>query len=202
MSTTRAYIGLLILIAGIVGGCASYPKPQNLTEKQDQRAILNEGYSILYSNISSIALSHLVLLVKVESDTIDHVVTKVSEYAGTLKNTLERVAKDYPAINIELQPLPELEKRTRDAVVWNRIRSFTPFVGLTGIEFERRMLQSLEGPINQTRYLCKVMADEEPEPSLKHILTDAKSKFDRFYDEIIDLLNAQFYINDTNKNKK
>lgn len=194
MSVTRAGVTLLILFAGLVGGCSSYPKPQNKPEERDQRTILNEGYSLLYSSISSIAHGNLLLLFKVESDTLEQVVKEVAEYAGTLKKTLERIAQDYPAIDIKLEPLPVMEKRTRDALVRSRLLSFAPIVGLTGIDFERRVLQTLEGPLNHLRSLCEVMADEEPEPSLKHVLTDAQSKLDRLLTRVTDLLNEQYYI--------
>ena len=95
----------------------------------------------------------------------------MTEYADSLKATLDRVARDYPAVNIKLDPIPVIEQRTRDALGKDRLLSFAPIVGLTGESFDRRVLQTLEGMLNHLRYVAKTLADEEPEPSLKQIDT-------------------------------
>ncbi len=51
------------------------------------------------------------LYVKAESEAVDEAVTAVAEVGGQLKKDLERIAKDYPGVRIDLDPLPELEKR-------------------------------------------------------------------------------------------
>jgi hypothetical protein len=137
----------------------------------------------------------LIFLIKSESDPVDAVTTEATGYAEALKKTLEGVAKNYPAVNIELDPVPVIEKRTRDAVTKDRLLSLAPIVGLTGESFDRRMLQSLEGLLNQLRFMAEALADEEPEPSLKQIWATAHTQFERLYARVLDLLQERYYIN-------
>jgi len=189
------YSVLLILIAGIVGGCSSDSKPKHKAEEQDQRAILNEGYSLLYHDLSGLSRVHLIFFVKTESEAVRKVTREVTDYAKTLGKKLEYVAKNYPAVNLNLDPVPVMEERTRKAMIKDRLRSVAPVVGLKGESFNRRMLQTLEGALNHNRFLCKVLAEEEPEPSLKQILANAQAEFDRLYAKVLDLLLETYYIN-------
>ena len=113
MKLSRPSCALLIGLAGFVGGCAEVStaqreaeappqhradaRPQQKADAQDQRTILNEGYSIFYSTLDGLSKFDLVFLVKSETEPVNEVTTAVTDYADTLKATLERVARDYPA---------------------------------------------------------------------------------------------------------
>jgi hypothetical protein len=211
MNISRTSGALLIGFAGLVSGCAEVstalrgaeaqpqPKaeaqPQLNADAQDQRQILNEGYSIFYSTLDGLSKFDLVFLVKSEAEPVNEVTTAVTDYADTLKATLERVAKDYPAVNIELDPLPVIEQRTRGGMTNDRLLSFAPAVGLTGESFDRRMLQALEGTLNNLRFMAKELADEEPEPSLKQIATTAHSRLEELYQRVLAILDEKYFIN-------
>ena len=164
-------------------------------DSQDQRQILNEGYSLLYRDLDDLSKIHLIFLVKSESNPVNELTTAVTEYADSLKSTLDRVARDYPAVNIKLDPLPVIEQRTRSEIGKDRLLSFAPVVGLTGESFDRRVLQNLEGLLNHLRFNAKALADAEPEPSLKQIATTAHNKLDGFYMQVLDMLREKYYIN-------
>jgi hypothetical protein len=211
MNSSRTSCALLIGLAGFVGGCADAStalqkaeaqpqqkadaQPQQKADPQDQRKILNEGYSLFYSQLDDLSKFDLIFLVKSETEPVDEVTTAVTEYADALKRTLDRVATDYPAVDIALDPLPVFEQRTREGITKDRLLSFAPLVGLTGESFDRRMLQTLEGTLNQLRFLAKALADEEPEPSLKQIATTAHNKLDQLYDRVLNMLIDKYYIN-------
>jgi hypothetical protein len=195
MNRSGVFGALVIGLAGLVGACASDSTRPQTAEAEKQRTILNEGYSIVYSHISSLSKFDLIFLIKSESKPVNAVTDEVTGYADSLKTTLERVARDYPAVNIELDPVPEIEKRTRDAVANDRLLSFAPIVGLTGESFDRRVLQSQEGMLNQLRFMAKALADEEPEPSLKQIWADAHVRFEQLYARVLDLLRENYYVN-------
>lgn len=187
----------------MVGGCAetstalreAEPRPQQRADAQDQRTILNEGYSIFYSTLDGLSKFDLIFLVKSEAEPVNEVTTAVTDYADTLKATLERVARDYPAVDIELEPLPVMEQRTRSGMTNDRIKSFAPVVGLTGESFDRRLLQALEGTLNNLRFMAKALADEEPEPSLKQIATTAHSRLEQLYQRVLGMLDEKYFIN-------
>jgi hypothetical protein len=200
MNISRTSCALLIGLAGFVGGCATglqkaEAQPQQKADAQNQRKILNEGYSLLYSDVDSLSKVDLIFVVKSEAQPVHEVTTAVTEYADALKRTLDRVAKDYPAVNIGLDPLPVMEQRARDSITKDRILSFAPLVGLTGESFDRRMLQVLEGTLNRLRFLAKALADEEPEPSLKQIATTAHDRFEQLYDRVLNMLDEKYFIN-------
>ncbi len=203
MKLSHTSCALLIGLAGVVGGCAAAStapqkaeaQPQQKADAQNQRKILNEGYSLLYSDVANLSKVDLIFLVKSEAQPVNEVTTAVTEYADALKSTLDRVAKDYPAVNIALDPLPVMEQRARDAITKDRILSFAPLVGLTGESFDRRMLQVLEGTLNRLRFLAKALADEEPEPSLKQIATTAHDRFEQLYQRVLNMLDEKYFIN-------
>ena len=157
--------------------------------------MLNEGYSIFYSTVDGLSKFDLVFLVKSETEPVNEVTTAVTDYADTLKATLDRVARDYPAVNIELDPLPVIEQRTRGGMTNDRLLSFAPGVGLTGESFDRRMLQALEGTLNNLRFMAKALADEEPEPSLKQIATTAHNRLEELYQRVLNMLDEKYFIN-------
>jgi len=204
MKLSRTSFSLLIGLVGFVSGCAetstalqqagAQPE-QKADAQQNQREILNEGYSIFYSTLDGLSKFDLVFLVKSEAEPVNEVTTAVTEYADALKATLERVARDYPAVNIELDPLPVIEQRTRGGMTNDRILSFAPVVGLTGESFDRRMLQALEGTLNNLRFMAKALAEEEPEPSLKQIATTAHNRLEQLYDRVLDMLDEKYFIN-------
>jgi hypothetical protein len=198
LSRCALFIGLAGLVSGCVDSTAQQkaePRPQQKAEAQNQRQILSEGYSLLYKDLDDLSKIHLIFLVKSEAKPVNEITTDVTEYADSLKKTLERVARDYPAVNIKLEPLPVIEQRTRSAMGKDRILSFAPVVGLTGESFDRRVLQQLEGMLNHLRFMAKALADEEPEPSLKQIATTANSKLDELYQRVLEMLREKYYIN-------
>lgn len=161
----------------------------------EQRQILNEGYSLLHQEAAKLNLTELVLYVKSESNTFKAVITDVADYAGKVEKDLERIDKDYPAINLELDPLPVMEKRKRFDIGKDRAIEFAPGIGRGGRDYERTVLISLLNGINHERHLCKVMAQEEPEASLKKFLIDTEHGYDKFYDRIDALLNKEYFKN-------
>jgi hypothetical protein len=203
MNSSRIFCALLVGLAGLIGGCAENsaalqkedPQPLQKADAHDQRKVLSEGYSILYSELGNLSKVHLIFLVKSEAKPVGELTTDVTEYSDALRKTLERVAKDYPAVDIKLDPVPVIEQSARDALGKDRIKSFAPVVGLTGESFDRRVLQTLEGMLNDLRYVAKAVADEEPEPSLKQISTTAYNKLDELYKRVVALLDEKYYIN-------
>lgn len=158
-----------------------------------QRLMLNQGYSMLYKDVSRVEFAKLILYIKVESQAVNALVTAISDYSGALEQDLERIARDYPAVRIDLDPLPEMEKRKRSGVNLERALSFAPVVGRTGRDFERTILLSLSAVLSQERHLCKVLAAEEPDPGLKKVMLDAQQRFDALYDRVVALLDRDYF---------
>lgn len=166
-----------------------------------QRLILSQGYSMLYVDAGHLDMTELILYVKAESDAVDKMVTAVSEYGGRLKQQLERIAKEYPGVRIDLDPLPEIEKRKRNAIAKDRTRYFAPIVGHGGREYERTVLIGFSNGINHQRYLCRVMAEIEPDAGLKKFLIDTQQHYDDLYQRVNTLLEKEYFKDPNGKSK-
>jgi hypothetical protein len=165
-------------------------------ELSRQRLILSEGYSMLYKDASNVGLAELLLYVKVESEEFDKLVTAISEFGGGLKKDLESIARDYPGVRIDLDPLPEMETRKRFDIGKDRAIYFAPIFGHGGREYERTMLIGFSNALNHERHLCKVMAAEEPDASLKKFLLETEQQFGGLYDRTMDLLEREHFKGD------
>ncbi len=201
MRTLKWTAGVLALTTVLgIGGCAAPTAPEatGLVAKRDNE-LLNGGYSLLYSAVSGLRFSDDLLLVKFESERLNKVIKDVSTTADKMRSDLQRIAKDYPAVQIDRQPLPAIEVETRNAVNKDRLLSIAPVVGQSGPAFERTLLLSSSGALDQTRFLCQVMAESEPDPNLKRFLLDSEKQFARLYDQVVLLLNQVHFKQDPAK---
>lgn len=189
----RVLLVMAPLLAGAVACDRAASDPAKAPDDNAQRLMLNQGYSMLYFDVSHVEFTKLLLLIKLESAPVSAIVTEISDYSAELASELERLARDYPALRIDLDPLPEMEKRKRADVSRERVLSFAPIVGRTGGDFERTLLLSLSAILSQESHLCKVMAAEEPDPGLKKFLLESKQGFDRLYDRVVKLLNRDYF---------
>ena len=190
---------LALLLAGLGAGCAHVAEPRDKTATKapklsPERQVLSEGYSILYQDARKFDAADLVLLVKAESEAMNKLVTSVGEVGAQLAKDLERIAKDYPGVRIDLDPLPEMEKRKRRAVALTRAKEFAPVVGKGGREYERTVLMSFANGLNHERHLCRVMAEAETDASLKKFLLDTGKKYDAQYEAAMNLLEKEYFV--------
>ena len=194
---------LTLLLTCLVAGCAVKADADRTkaADSSKQRLALSEGYSMLYKDASTLDLTELILYVKVESDAMDNVVTAVAEIGGQMKKDLERIARDHPGVRINLDPLPEMEKRKRAAITKDRARYFAPIIGHGGREYERTVLIGYANGINHERHLCQVLAEAEPDAGLKKFLLDAQKRYDGLYDRVTALLEEDYFKDPDGKTK-
>ncbi|MGQ0619290.1 MAG: hypothetical protein ACT4QA_05135 [Panacagrimonas sp.] len=187
----RRSMCMRIMLAGLMlAGCAD-PGKENPVNAQ--RLMLNEGYSLLYSDAEKLDLAELILYVKAESQAFEEIVHAVSDAGERVEHDLEQIAKDYPGVRIDLDPLPEMEKRKRKAIGEDRAREFAPLVGRGGREYERTVLISFSNAFNHERHLCKVMAEEEPDANLKKFLIETGRHYDELYERSMALLEKEYF---------
>jgi len=196
---SRTALLLTILLGNLITGCAHVAEPRDKTATKapklsKQRQVLSEGYSLLYQDAQTFDASELVLLVKTESDAMNKVVTSVAAMGDQMTKDLQRIAKANPGVRIDLDPLPEMEKRKRKALSMTRAKEFAPVVGKGGREYERTMLVSFANGLNHERHLCKVMAEAETDASLKKFLFETETKYDALYEAVMTLLNKEFFV--------
>jgi hypothetical protein len=174
--------------------CDGKDRRGSAPELSAERLMLSEGYSLLYHDASSLDRSEWILYGKFESDAMDELVTAVADLGGELGAELERIDRDYPGVRIDLDPLPEIEKRKRWAIGKDRALYFAPGIGHSGREYERTVLIGLMNGINHERHMCQVMAEAEPDAGLKKFLIDVEKRYDRMHDRIVALLVAEYFV--------
>jgi hypothetical protein len=202
------------LLAALATGCAHLgeaPKQPGAKAEVDrakapdlgkQRLMLSEGYSLLYQEAGNLDLSELILYVKVESEAMHNMVTEVADFGGQVKKDLERIAKQYPGVRIDLDPLPEMEKRKRAAISKDRAKYFAPVIGHGGREYERTVLLGYSNGLNHERHLCQVMAEAEPDAGLKKFLLDTEKRYDALYERVNALLDKEYFKDPNGETKK
>jgi hypothetical protein len=187
----------LIVIAAfttfMMVGCAKPNAAESAAAVNADRQILNEGYSMLYADATSLDRSELILYAKAESDAVEVVVRDVAGFGAELKGQLERIARDYPAVRIDLEPLPVMEQRKRRALGLDRARYFAPLFGHGGREYERTVLIGFSNGINHERHLCQVMAETEPDPNLKRFLLETEQAYGVLYERTMALLELEYF---------
>lgn len=193
MIRTWALLAVAAALTNGLSGCAASQKTPDKAELGKQRQMLSEGYSLLYRDASHLDLAELILYVKKESDAMHEMVTAISDFGKDVKQDLERIARDYPGVRIDLDPLPEMEKRKRAAIAKSRAKYFAPIVGHGGREYERTVLIAFANGLNHERNLCAVMADAEPDAGLKKFLLDTEKRYDGLYDRVNALLEKEYF---------
>jgi hypothetical protein len=192
------------LLASCTAGCANLgagSKDPVLKEADhakapalsQQRLMLSEGYSMLYKDAGNLDLAKLILYVKSESEAFHKVVIAAAEVGDQLRKDLEKLAKDYPGVRIDLDPLPEMETRKRAAIAKDRAKYFAPVVGHGGREYELTVLIAYANGFNHERHLCQVMAEAEPDAGLKKFLLDSEQHYDALYNRIMALLEKEYF---------
>jgi hypothetical protein len=183
-----------VLLPLVVAACGSGgAAPAEAAGPLAQRLLLNEGYSLLYADASHIGLVELALYLKFESQGFHAAIREASAYGDEFKRELERVAREYPGVRIDLKPLPEMEMRKRSAIAEDRMLEFAPVTGRGGPAYERAVLMSMAGGLNHESHLCRVMAQEEPDPGLKIVLLAAEKRYDHLNKVVMGLLDREYF---------
>lgn len=160
---------------------------------QAKNRSLSYGYAQLYEVASGLKHVNKLLYVKYESDKVEAVINDISKYGEKLAGQLEKLAADYPALKIDDTGLPAMETKKRKASQWDRVLSLAPIVRQTGKDFERTLLLTQSGALNQLRFLAEVMHESEKDHNRKALLTEVKQRFDGLYDKVVKLLNEEYF---------
>lgn len=156
-------------------------------------AILNEGYSQLYDVVSGLRWLDEALIFKFESEPTERFVAELAEYAAELRKDLGRLSADYPALTLEDDGLPALEKAAREAIRKDGFDQLKPVTGMTGMEFERTLLLTQSAVLNRLRHLARVTAQAESNPQRRKVLVQAQRRFDRLYRDVSALLERSYF---------
>jgi hypothetical protein len=189
VSPTRRLSLCTLLLAGHLAGCTvlsgrtSKPTTPGLST-------ISEGYTLLYEVVSIQKHTDKLLLIKLESDEVDAVISEVSEYAAKLEGQLIKLAKQDSSLDLDRKVLPEMEIKKRESVEAERLKEL---LEMTGKGFERELLLTVSGPLNQSRHLARVMREAETSAARKAFWKDVQEHLDDQYRKVVRLLETRYY---------
>ena len=179
-------VGLLVFT---LNACSSMTSQEPLPPTDGHRTIA-QGYSLLYGITSQQKDLKKLLLVKVESDPVDAVISELADYTGELSAELEDMTKRYPALTVDTQFLPEVEVKARESITAEATKTF---LASKGTDFERRLLLKQLSALEQERHIAKVMVQLETADERRDFWRRTEQRFGLLYDKIETLLERRYY---------
>ena len=133
------------------------------------------------------------LIVRDGTGFVQAVMSKLSESMERTAQRLEELAKADPRVKLDDDGQTEIENRKRDAVTRARLLSFKPITGRTGANFERTLLLSESGALNQLQHLVAELDKADPDPQRSAVLKEIHAEVAGLYDDVVNLLNRQYF---------
>ena len=177
----------LLLVAALAAA------PAAADDKPLPQSELNYGYASVYGTARGLRHSDKIFLIKFESPQCEAVVKDLSETMGRIAKDLEALAQEDPKVKLDNEGLPEIERRKRDAVTRDRLLSFKPLQGRTGTNFERTLLLSESGALNQLQHLIAELDAADPDARRSKVLKQAHKEVMRLYGDVVELLNREHF---------
>jgi hypothetical protein len=193
---------LAAAVALALAGCAGQAKKEPATARTDdvdkmseteRNRVLSHGYAQLYDAANGLRWLDELLLVKFESDATQKVITDLAHYSADLKQQLEELARRYPSLTLDDDGLPLLERNKRQMQARDRAKSLAPLVGAKGADFERTLLLTQSGALNQLRFLAQAIADAEKSSPRRDFALGVQRRLDQIYLEVVKLLDRRFF---------
>ena len=174
--------------------CSPMSETKDPIPKSDApRAQLNIGYSLLYQEADGIPKLKWLLMFKDKSEEMGRVTNELVGYYQHLAETMRRLSKEYPAMRIDVDPMPKIEADERKAIGTDLAKDFAPAIGKSGIAFEREALLMFYNGLNEQRHLTGVMIGLETDPELKKFLEATKAQLDAHYATVGSLLDRRYF---------
>lgn len=208
------YFKIFVFISVLaLGACAS---DQSLTEAKknnsaatsdsplsdNQITILENGYAQMYGGVKSLGWTDKIFLIRFETDAVEAFGTKLTDDAKDLQDDLEYLADVTPWLDLNNTGMPEIENMKLKAVQKDRLKSFLPIIGRSQPNFERTLLLSNSGVLNQMQHLSTVMLDIEVDPHRRDFLKKAHSTFVELYEDNVVLLNRDYFCHNKGEESK
>ncbi|CAN5168909.1 hypothetical protein BH24PSE2_BH24PSE2_14680 [soil metagenome] len=184
----RVTVAFIFCMAGSAGAPASATQRQGEIDTE-----LARGYALLYELVSTLRHANKAFLVKFEADDVQALTNEVSGTLTKMTGKLERMAAGEAGFDLEDTGTPKFASEARKAMSLARIKSFAPIMGKTGTDFERTLLLTQAGQLNQARYLSELLAEAEANADRREFVKGINEKFDQLYSRVNQLLEERYY---------
>lgn len=178
----------MIRLRRILALCAALSVASAAAANEPQPAA--HGYALLHDTLGKLERLPAVLYVKLESDALDELATRLGEHAAEARADIASYAESHPAIALDATGLPEADvarrTRTRNALLAELALS-------SGSEFERLYLLALMNIANQSRHTAAAVADMAPDDAGAELAGTIAARFDADYRAVRELLAREHF---------
>ena len=154
---------------------------------------LNYGYARLYGAAGTLRLLDELLLVKLESKETEQVIGRIAAYGSRLRSELEDLERAHPSVSLDDEGRSQLQQDVNKRQQRDRLRTLAPLTGASGADFERTLLLTQSGALNNLRFLAQALADAEISKSRRKYLLGVRDELDGLYREVVALLDRRFF---------
>jgi hypothetical protein len=191
-STLIRFVATALLLT--LAACSQWCDTRKPTpDKNAPRAQLSIGYSLLYQEADGIPKLKWIFMFKDKPEEMGQLTNDLVSYYQQLADTMRRLSKQYPAMRIDVAAMSEIEGDERKAIGEDLAKDFAPFIGKTGVAFEREALLMFYNTLNEQRHLTGVMVGLETDPALRKFLETTKGQLEARYARIGALLNRRYF---------
>lgn len=184
-SLATAVLSILLLAAG----CATPPRPPETTAPDQQFAIRNQGYSLLYLLFADEQNLSKLLVIKKEAPDLGNLLKDISKTSADAVKQLEAFAKQDTHLHIKMPGLPLAEQQTREAIGKTKAKEL---ITKGGQKFEVRILLSQAEALTYGAHLAYVTKAHDTDPDRLQFLTKVTNDLQDLHQRLIDLIHQRW----------
>jgi hypothetical protein len=196
---TLKTFSLLLAASFLFTACDSKSKTSSKSAEKNvskNQTLLINGYSQMYQTLGAFKWTDELLAVKFNSKEVQDFGGRLDEAATKIGERLEYLQDSEKWLNLENTGASELQSKLFSSLTKERIKSYTPVVGLDGAIFERTFLLVGSGILNQMQHLTYVMLEVEEDEKRREFLEMAQKSFENLREEDLKLLNSKYFKHD------
>jgi hypothetical protein len=184
----------LALLFAAAAWCPVGQSAESPADKNTPRAQLSIGYTLLYQEADGIPKLKWILMFKDKQEDMGRLTHDLISYYEHLAVSMQRLAKQYPALRLDVEAMSKIETDERKAIGADQAKDFAPVTGKTGVDFEREALLMFHDALNEQRHLTGVMVGLETDPGLRQFLITTKAQLEARYVQVSALLNRRYFV--------
>lgn len=178
MKVAPRILGLVLAVAGLLAACASAPTKVALDAPQQ-----DVGYSLLAKLLHDEKRLKQIFLLKEAPQPTRQLIEEISGYSETAGQKLAALAKQAPAIRLDVDGLPAVENQTRLTL---EALSTEELLEAEGKVFESAVLLSQSEALNYGIGLSQVLAQGETNPARRKFLEDVGKTYAGLRARVVD----------------
>jgi hypothetical protein len=179
---------LALSVAFMAGGGCQLPHLPVAAAAPKQEQIRVNCYSLLHDLLDKQKNVDKLLLIKLESPELNHLIKTIASASEIGAKRLEQFATQGASINLDQLSLPPGEVATRDAIARTKTKELlTPF----NADFELYLLLTQAEALSYAWHLSKVAAAHESQPARAHYLSDLSEAMKDLHHRAISLMRSR-----------